>query len=231
MLDVVTTSFFIKAPEFRKEEFELYSTALFDEWDKYVEDTLKLPDYALTLVIEEGSIKGAGKIAATAASLYVAIGMYGDFVSGLQTIRDQATYVTTALFNQAKQTFGCGSTRGNSKRTGGEIVYLENLFEQVQRGNITPNEAMAELNDRWGEDTPPDKLLADIRENLDNAPLYPEQLLLSDESWEDCDASPLLQDPKPRAPRRPEIPIPQHYRIEIYRPSKGDRKKVRLTKI
>lgn len=158
MLDVITTSFYIKAPEFRKQEFEFYSTELFDEWDKYVEATLQLPDYALALVVEEGSIKGRGKIVAAAAGLYFAIGAYGDFVSGLQTLREQATFVSNALFDQAKKNFGCNSSRGNSKRAGGEVFFLENLFERVQRGQITPDQAMERLRARWGGGKRPKKI-------------------------------------------------------------------------
>jgi hypothetical protein len=93
MLDVVTTSFYIKAPAFEKVVFAQNSTELFDEWDSYVDTHLGLPDYAVTLVVEEGSIKGLGKIAITAGALYVAIGNYGDFISGVKTIREQASYV------------------------------------------------------------------------------------------------------------------------------------------
>jgi hypothetical protein len=232
MLDIVTTSFYIKAPAFRRQEFENYSTDLFDEWDKYVETNLNLPDYALTLVIEEGSIKGGGKIAATAAALYFAIGGYGDFVSGLNTIRDQASYVTNALFDQAKRSFGCGSARGNSKKTGGEIFHLENLFEKVQRGVITPDQAMNEVRRRWGDEAASPKFLQDLASSLADAPRYPEQLTLTDESWEYCtNIDTDEREPRPRIPRAPEMPIPQHYRIEIYRSSKGDKKKVKLTKL
>jgi len=232
MLDIVTTSFYIKAPAFKRQEFEHYSTDLFDEWDKYVETNLYLPDYSLTLVIEEGSIKGGGKIAATAAALYFAIGNYGDFVSGLHTIREQASYVTNALFDQAKQSFGCTSTRGNSKRSGGEIFYLENLFERVQSGAMTPEQAMSDVKRRWGSETVSPKFMNELASNLAGAPRHPEQLTLSDETWESC---PGLDDqgrePRPRPPHLPETPIPPHYRIEISRPSKNDKKKVKLTTV
>jgi hypothetical protein len=64
MLDVLTTSFYIKSPAFDKAAFEYHSSELFDEWEAQVEAHLLLPDYALTLVLEEGSIKGRGKVAA-----------------------------------------------------------------------------------------------------------------------------------------------------------------------
>ena len=232
MLDIVTTTFYIKAPEFKRQDFELYSTELFDKWDAYVEVTLNLPDYSLNLVVEEGSIKGRAAVAATAAALYFGIGNYGDFISGLQTIRDQANYVSEALFDQAKRSFGCGAARGNSKRSGGEIIYLEKLFERVQRGLTTPDEAIREVQSRWGEEASSAKLVEDLAKSLRDAPPYPEQLALLDDSWDACqDIEHLRRDPNPRTPRSPDAPMPQHYRIEIYRPSKGEKKKIKLTKV
>jgi hypothetical protein len=233
MLDVVTSSFYIKAPGFERQEFQRHSTELFDAWDKEVESRLNLPDYSLSLVVEEGSIKANGTIAATAAALYLAIGNYGSFMSGLQTLEKQIAYVTDTLFDQAKRSFGCSNARGNSKRSGGEILYLKNLFEQVQSGRITPDQAVNKIRDRWGEEaasTP--KFLQDLASSLAEAPRYPEQLSLPDHSWDICAE---LDDPdrrpKPRPPRFPEVLIPQHYRIEIFRPSKGEKKKVKLTKL
>lgn len=233
MLDVVTTSFYIKAPAFEKDAFAHYSTELFDEWDSYVESHLNLPDYAVTLVVEEGSIKGLGKVAATVGALYIAIGNYGGFVSGVQAIREQASYVTNALFDQAKQRFGCRSLRGNSKQSGGEIYYLRNLFERVQSGQLTTDQAIEEAQDRWGRDiaNSPD-FLDDLARNLNKAPRHPEQIPMSNEFWEPCEEIEVQpRKPKPKLPKAPEFPIPQHYRIEIFRPRKGGDKKVKLTKL
>lgn len=233
MLDVVTTSFYLKAPMFTKEAFERYSTELFDEWDRYVEKHLGLPDYAVTLVVEEGSIKGAARIGAAVGALYVAIGNYGSFISGVQIIREQATHVTNALFDEAKHRFGCKSTRGNSKQSGGEIYYLKNLFERVQRGQVTPDQAVAEVQDRWGhEASGSPEFLQELARSLARAPRHPEQLPMADEFWEPCgepEAPPLA--PKLRRPPLPGAPVPQQYRIEIFRKNKGGSKKVKLTKL
>ena len=233
MLDVVTTSFYIKAPMFEKEAFERYSTDLFDEWDRYVEKHLGLPDYAVTLVVEEGSIKGAAKIGAVVGALYVAIGNYGSFISGVQTIREQAAYITNALFDEAKHSFGCKSTRGNSKQSGGEIYYLKSLFERVQRGQVTPDQAVAEVQDRWGHeasDSP--EFLQELAQSLAHAPRHPEQIPMADEFWEPCgEPEKPPPAPNPRRPPRPGALIPQQYRIEIFRPKKGGLKKVKLTKL
>ncbi|WP_157835419.1 hypothetical protein [Xanthomonas sp. SHU 166] len=233
MLDIVTTSFYFKAPVIEKEAFERFSTELFDEWDGYVETYLALPDYAVTLIVEEGSIKGVAKIGATVGALYLAIGNYGSFIQGVQIIRDQANYVTNALFDEAKQKFSCEKTRANSRRSGGEIYYLRVLFERVQRGQITPDEAVMEVQNRWGHDASNSPaFLRDLAQSLERAPRHPEQLPMSPEFWEPCgEPFAVPRSPKPRRLPSPEAPLPQQYRIEIFRPRKGGSKKVKLTKL
>jgi len=235
MIDIVSTSFYIKSPVFDKDAFERRSSELFDEWESQVEIYLNLPDYALSLVLEEGSLKGRGKIAAAVTALYIGIGEYGDFVSGLRTMQEQASYLSTALFQEAKDRFSCSSERGNSKQTGGDLIYLRKLFERVQAGAVTPDQAVAEVQARWGEEAngSPEFMRA-LASNLKAAPHHPEQLTLSDESWPDCLFPEALEGepkPQPRAPRAPEVPIPQHYRIEISRPSRNENKKIKLSKV
>lgn len=233
MLDVVTTLFHIKSPVFDRAAFEHRSSELFDQWSAQVEAHLPLPDYALTLVLEEGSIKGRGKVAAYAVALYVGIGEYGDFMSGLGTIRDQVAYLSNILFDQAKREFSCSTERGNTKRTDGEIIYLRRLFERVRRGVLTPDQAIREVTRRWGEEAASSPaFMHDLADNLKGAPRSPEQLSLLDETWPECpDIEPLGKEPSPKPPRSPGSPIPQHYRIEIWRPSRGEKKKVKLTKV
>jgi len=233
MLDLVTTSFYIKSPAFDKAAFEYYSSQLFDDWEAQVEAHLLLPDYALTLVLEEGSITGRAKIGAYAAAFYFGIGAYGDFMQGLGTLRDQAAYVSNILFEQAKSEFSCSSERGNTKRTGGEIIYLQRLFERVQAGALTPGQAIEDVRERWGEEAASSPaFMHELAATLEVAPKFPKQLTLSDESWPDClDPEPLGKEPSPRAPRRPDAPVPQHYRIEIWRPSKREKRKLKLTKV
>ena len=70
------TDFYIDVPSLPRHEFEQYSTKLFDEWEAYVENALKIPDYSLALEVEEGSIKGSAKIAAALGAIYIGIGQY-----------------------------------------------------------------------------------------------------------------------------------------------------------
>jgi hypothetical protein len=84
MIDLGATDFYIGVPSMPQHELETYSTRLFDEWEKYMEKALALPDHSLALEVDEGSVKGRGKIAAGLIALYLGIGQYSDFVSGLR---------------------------------------------------------------------------------------------------------------------------------------------------
>jgi hypothetical protein len=97
MIDIWKTDFVIRVPSLKRNEFKQYSSTLFDTWDGYIADSLKLTDYSISLSVEEGSIKGIGRIAAPLVVLYFGIGEYGDFISGLQTIRGQACYLGNKL--------------------------------------------------------------------------------------------------------------------------------------
>ena len=138
MIDIGSANFLIKVPSLPEDEFERYSTKLFDEWDRVVEQALDLPDYSLSLEIEEGSIKGRGKIAVALGALgvlYAGIGNYGDFISGLEAIRRQASYANDALFESAKYSINCGDLSGTMKKNGGALSRLHRLFDNVQKRN------------------------------------------------------------------------------------------------
>jgi hypothetical protein len=89
MIDLGSTDFYFRVPSMPRKEFEAYSSQLFDIWDAHVGRELSLEDYALSLEVEEGSVKGRGTILAGLLALYVGIGQYGSFIRGIQTIRGQ----------------------------------------------------------------------------------------------------------------------------------------------
>ncbi|WP_045626055.1 hypothetical protein [Vibrio parahaemolyticus] len=62
MANIGTVDFYIGVPSLPREDFENYSTQLFDEWESYIGQNLELSDYSLVLEVEEGSIKAKGKI-------------------------------------------------------------------------------------------------------------------------------------------------------------------------
>ena len=88
MLNIGQTSFNIRVPSLPRDEFELYSTNLFDVWEREIAGAISFDDYAISLEIEEGSITGRGKIAIVAGALYFSLGNYGGFIGGLETIYD-----------------------------------------------------------------------------------------------------------------------------------------------
>ena len=97
MLDLGTTEFVLAIPSLPEAELKRLSTSLFDAWDGYVDTTLSLSDYSLFLQVEEGSVRGAAKMGALVGALYMTIGNYGDFVSGVKTIGEQISATSAVL--------------------------------------------------------------------------------------------------------------------------------------
>ncbi|MSS75958.1 MAG: hypothetical protein EXR90_03510 [Methyloglobulus sp.] len=119
MIDIGSTNFLIKVPGLPEDEFERYSTKLFDEWDRVVEQTLDLADF-----------------------------------------------------------------------------------------------------------------IRELKRQFENAPLFPKQLSLIDEERDKSVEKPIEHKKKtPRTPQPKPTPIPQHYRIEIWRESKKDQKPIKITKL
>jgi hypothetical protein len=231
MIDIGSTKFLVDVPSLPPNEFETYSTSLFDEWERVVERTLILPDYSISLEIEEGSIKGKGKIAVALGALYIGIGTYGDFISGLKTISEQVSYVSDSLIDNVRTPFDCKNA--NVKKSGGQLSRLRRLFENVQQGLITIDEAMKEATNLLGDniiDAP--GFVDELRVQLEKAPRHPVQLALSDESWDECSpiSSSETTSPSRKTRQKPLPPsIPQRYRIEIWRDSKKDKKKIKVS--
>ncbi|MDH5548146.1 MAG: hypothetical protein OEZ43_21425 [Gammaproteobacteria bacterium] len=230
MIEIGTNSFLIKVPNLPQEDFERYSSALFDEWEKSLEKTLHLSDYSISLEIEEGSIKGKGKIAATLTVLYFGIGSYADFVSGLETINNQVSYASNALFKSAASPFGGSNANVKTSKRGGAVSQLRSLFNKVQSGDMTVDEAMDNarvLLGEEGEEVP--EFMRELENQLEKAPRIPKQLAFDDEEWEEVSA-----EEKPKTPKKPgkaPTPIPQQYRVVVWRESKGKKKHIKVSKL
>ncbi len=229
MLDVASTSFIVNVPSLPKKEFEKYSTRLFDNWAEDVEKTLKIPDYSISLEVEEGSIKGVGKIAAALAAVYIGIGQYSDFISGLQTIRSQASYVNERLFENARSPFGGSNVNSQVRRNGGALGRLQTLFSKVQSRQLTVDEALVQAIILLGEEAEKNpEFIKDLQKQFENAPRHLEQLTFFEEMPEQLVAAPEDQKApgKKRIPR--EIALPQKFRIEIWKDSKRDKRHVKV---
>src|SRR5688572_19394007 len=137
MLDLGSTDFHIAVPGLHREDFERFTTSLFDDWEAHVASALALPDYSLLLQVEEGSIKGMGKVAAVLGALYIGIGEYGDFISGLQQIRSQVAEVGDFLADRASAQFESVAPKSKVRRHGGTLAQLQRLFAKVQRQEMS----------------------------------------------------------------------------------------------
>lgn len=121
MIDLGTTDFFIDVPSMPRNAFKRYSTHLFEEWESCVTRHIELPDYSLSLEVEEGSVKGAGRIMAALGAVYAGIAMYGGFIQGLQTIRSQVSTVGDYLADQAGNSFKTGGYETKVRKRSGSI--------------------------------------------------------------------------------------------------------------
>lgn len=231
MIDLGSTDFLIKVPSLPEAELADLSSALFDSWESYVRDSLSIPDYSLFLQVEEGSIKGVAKVGALLYAVYMGIGNYGSFISGVQTINQQLTAVREYLGDEASRTFPCRGTNPTTRKRGGSLAALQRLFVKVQKGELTPEAAVAQAELILGSEA---STVPGFQRDLENAfrtcPRFPEQLQL-----------PLIEDdplipPGPKRPSRPERPKPLlgpalQFRVEVWRESKTMRKETRLVRL
>lgn len=234
MIDIGNTEFLIAVRSLAKDDFEIYSSRLFDTWDEYIEKSLSVPDYSISLEIEEGSIKGKGKIAIAVGALYLGIGNYGSFISGLQTIRGQVSYVSSKLVESALSPFGEGSVKTTYRNNGGALSHLHRLFQKVQKGELTADQAMREAERILGEEAKSSPaFMQKLNDALKNAPKYPKQEHLFEGAENEFNGS--IDEKIKRIPSRtptpkPDTPINQ-FRVEIWRESKRDKKNVRVSKL
>jgi len=233
MINLGETNFFIDVPSLPRFEFEDYSTRLFDEWVAYVDEVLNLPDYSLALEIEEGSVKGAGKIGIFLGALYLGIGNYGDFISGLQTIHGQVSSVGDYLAEQATKPFDSQGHEIKVKKRSGALGQLQRLFNKVQRREITAEEAMHEAELLLGEEagSNPD-FMRDLQSALKEMPKLPEQLPLLEMTEQDLELVPSEKQRQPRSPRQiPIAPPSNQFRVEVWRDSKKGQRRVRVVEL
>ena len=217
-----------------RHELEKYSTRLFDEWDEYVENTLALPDYSLILQVEEGSIKGFGTITAVLGALYFGIGNYGSFIAGVQTIRQQISAVGDFLAERAVVPFESSGVKPKVRKHGGSLARLQRLFLKVQRGEMTAEQAISEVEDLLGDEaaTAPD-FMRKLEESLKQAPLFHQQQLLPLDALGMDDSLPSSEKerlPRP-SPKKTHLAPPPHFRVEVWRESKNGRRKIRVVQL
>lgn len=232
MIDLGSTDFLIGIPSMPRQELRRYSTRLFDEWEEYVSRTLELSDYALALEVEEGSVKGVGKIAAVLGTLYAGIATYGGFVQGIDIIRGQVSSVGDYLAEHASSPFKASGCETKIRKRGGSLAHLQRLFAKVQRREMTTEQAMLEAEALFGgeADTAPG-FMCDLQTSLEQAPLFHQQLPLLPDAV-DTEFVSGTKKRKSRPSRQlPSAPPPQHLRVEVWRDSKNGQRRVRVVQL
>jgi hypothetical protein len=231
MANIGTVDFYIGVPSLPRGELEEYSIQLFDEWEAYVEGVLTLPDYSLLLEVDEGSIKAFGRITAALVILYVGIGQYGSFITGLETIHNQVRSAGDYFGERASAPFSSINATPKVRKRGESLARLQSLFVKVQRGEIKVEEAMKESEAIFGTEaeTSPD-FMNEIKTSLEKTPLLPQQIQLP---LVDLEGEPLSYEgekqtkPKPYKPRTP-VPKSDLYRVEIWRENKKGKRNMRV---
>ena len=152
MLDLGSTEFVLSIPSVPEQELRRLSSSLFDSWEAFVDRSLSVPDYSLFLQVEEGSVKGLAKIGAVVGAIYIGVGNYGDFLAGVKTINEQVNATGDYLTEQANRLFSCPPTRASSRKHGGSLTAIQRLFVRVQRGELTPDQAMIRAEKLLGDE-------------------------------------------------------------------------------
>lgn len=228
MIDLGSTDFILSVPSLPETELERLSDSLFDTWESFVERSLAIPDYSLLLQVEEGSIKGLTRMGALLGAVYFGVGNYGSFISGLNTINEQLNASREYLAEQAMHIFSCSKPQSFTKKRGGSLSSLQRIFVKVQKGELTPDEAVLQAEAIIGEEleTEP-RFQRDLEMAIRNCSLFPEQLTFQ---FSEVEENILRQTGSPKRPIQPSRPRPPiaptiQFRVEVWRESKGTQKK------
>lgn len=231
MIGIGSTNIYIDTPRLSREELEEYSKSLFEEWEAYVQAHLQLSDYSLALSVEDGSVKTLGKIGVGLYALYIGIGQYGSFISGVQILKQQVSDASEYLGRLSVEPFSNEIITPKIQKRGEALTRLEGIFKKVERGEITTMEAMDESKLIFGgfEDVP--AFFEGLEDALNDVPIHPHedqlQLIFPDE-----EPIPIEKMPTSKRQRSPEQPMPpvDHYRVEVWRDSRKDQLNVRVSK-
>ena len=234
MIDLGSTEFLLAVPSVPELQLKRLSTSLFDSWESFVDQSLSLPDYSLFLQVEEGSVKGMAQIGAVLGAVYLGIGNYGDFISGVKTITEQVGATSDYLTEQAGRVFSCPDPRASSRKRGGSLAALQRLFAKVQKGEMTADEAVIRAEDLFGsESNTAPGFMRDLEESLRNCPRHHEQQSFPFLGQSDEQVQQFIEPTRqPRLPRSsPDLGPPLQLRVEVWRESKKKRKHTRVIKL
>ncbi|WP_426369864.1 hypothetical protein [Pseudocolwellia sp. HL-MZ7] len=228
MINIGTTDFYLGVPSLPVDEFESYSTKLFEEWEEYVGDILKLPDYCLVLDVQEGSISAKSKILVGATAICGFLATYGSISSGAKNLYTDITAAGNYLGIRASAPFPDANVKPKIRNRGEALSKLQSLFVRVAKGTLSPEEAMILARNIFGDDVP--EFMDQLKDSLEKTP---SQLSLPIEEPEE--QSIILPKDNDREPpsRKPKVHVirPEQYRVEIWRESKKSERNIRVRKV
>lgn len=234
MVDLGSTDFYFAVPSMPQEEFEAFSNKLFDLWEVQVSLEVPLDDYALTLEIEEGSVKGSGNLRAGLFAVGLFVSQYGSIVQGLQTMHSHIVLTGGYLAQKAHELLGPEKPAPAVRKRSGTLGQIQRLFLRVQRREITAEEAMSEAEKILGvEASKAPDFMERLEESLRRVPLQTEQLFLSPEGAL-CAPVEELPFKTPVSRHRqpgPAVPPANQFRVEIWRESKRGKKHIRIVAV
>ncbi len=229
MINIGTTDFYLDVPSLPVEEFELYSTKLFDEWEEYVSDLLTLPDYYLALEVQEGSIGAKSKILVGATAICTFLAGYGSISSGAKNLYSDIKSAGNFLGVRAAAPFPEANTKPRLRNHGEALTKLQSLFVRVANGSLSPDEAMIIARNIFGDNVP--GFMEKLKDSLESTP---SQLPLPIEETENEFVEPSKSDNerKPSEKKEKIVAIrPDQYRVEIWRESKNSERNIRVRKV
>jgi hypothetical protein len=232
LIGIGSVDIYIDTPKLSREELEDYSTALFEQWEVYVDSHLELSDYSLSLSVEDGSVKALGKIAVAGLSaLYIGIGQYGSFMSAVETIKGQVSDASEYLGQRAVAPFAEERISPKIRKRGEALSRLEGIFKKVEAGEITVEEAVEQSKALLGEDENVPDFYSELEESLISIPSHPqEEQLELDIPTDEAVTAGIKSISKTNKPPRPQQPPVDHYRVVVWRNSRDDRVNVKVTK-
>jgi hypothetical protein len=169
MVTVASSSVLLRRSPTDEAELDAIAEIAATAASRFARELLPISDFEVYVRVEEGSIRTRTKVFATLGALSVGIAQFGSLATGVREIsrlaREVMRQVNTTVIREA-----ASSPRevGPTRRDDGLPGDLRRLFERVENGHLSADEAMLlaeRLLQRSGEAVPP-KLLEDLSREI-----------------------------------------------------------------
>jgi hypothetical protein len=135
----------LKSPPLTIEELDSAAELLFSITEEEAQERFRIKGLEIYVEAEEGSLTTRTKVTATLMALYIGIGQFGDFVGAVNSIakisRDVAGAINARFINETNHS---PSDVRRSRRDSGLPGEIKRLFDRVEAGDLTPEEATAQ---------------------------------------------------------------------------------------